>query len=68
MKHKPENGQAGVEDNQAITTIVAEVARKPKPRLRESKGFEKGEVILLRGRDRAHGRVLVVREVFSSPQ
>ena len=66
MKHKLENGQAGVEDNQAIAAIVAEVARKP--RLREFKGFEKGEVILLRGRGRVRGRVLVVREVFSSPR
>ena len=62
-----EKRQAGVEDNQAIATIVAEVARKPKPRLRESKGFEKGEVILLRGRG-GGGQVLVVREVRSSPQ
>ena len=61
-----EKRQAGVEDKQAIAAIAAEVARKP--RLRESKGFEKGEVILLRRRGRAHGRVLVVREVFSSPR
>lgn len=67
MEHKLKNGQAGVEDNQAIAAIVAEVARKPKPRLRESKGFEKGQVILLRGRG-VGVRVLVVREVFSSPQ
>ena len=27
MKHKPENGQAGAEEKQAIDAIVAEVAR-----------------------------------------